>query len=115
VFSQLDSPSDVEETVAQRLNHLGFIEIESPCPTSARRSLRRVQPLRSHASHTDVPRSSTDSAESERREEIEIRVELVSSASEKEQRASRLWVCEKKGKRWVERNYDEILQQLRKL
>lgn len=118
VFTRLDSPMDVEDSVARRLTTLGFVEVESPRPSLDRSS--SDQTLYSTTTASTLPPDDDDSPSSkgsleERREEVEIRVELVSTASAREHRASRLWVCEKKGKRWIERNYDEILQQLRKL
>lgn len=95
--------------MARRLSTLGFREVDED--TFSRISLDPVSEEGS-GSALSSPTSRTASFE-ERREDVEIRVELRSARPER--RASRLWVCEKKGRRWIERNYDEILQQLRKL
>ncbi|GJE87582.1 hypothetical protein PsYK624_036650 [Phanerochaete sordida] len=109
VFSKPDSPVDMEESVARRLSTMGFREVEEG--TYPRISLDPASE-EGYGSPHGSPSSRTASTE-ELREDVEIRVELRSARPES--RASRLWVCEKKGRRWIERNYDEILQQLRKL
>ena len=109
IFSKPDSPLHTEESVARRLSTLGFREVDEDAF-----SRTTLDPLFEGKSYS--PRASPTSGTSpceNFRESIEIRVELRSALPEK--RASRLWVFEKKGKRWIERNYDEILQQLRKL
>ncbi|EKM61182.1 uncharacterized protein PHACADRAFT_247628 [Phanerochaete carnosa HHB-10118-sp] len=111
IFSKPDTPSptDMEKSVAMRLNMLGFREVDED--TFARLSLKEgSKSPPSSPSSTAVSSSQTSE---ECQEKIEIRLELRSTRSDS--RGSRLWVCEKRGKRWVERNYGEILQQLRKL
>lgn len=128
VFSKDESPTemevdmdmDMEESVARRLSTMGFVEIErarsrspSTPPSESESPRPRQQRTPTPRSSAEASRASHESVERERRDDVEIRVELVSAAAEK--RASRLWIFEKKGKRWIERNYDEILLQLRKL
>lgn len=117
VFSAAqDSPTEMEEHVAKRLSTLGFVEVDRPRPSSdpPRATLAQVAERHTPRSSAEEVRRSTDSSGSEHREDVEIRVELV-SADASEKRTSRLWIFEKKGKRRVERNYSEILHQLRKL
>lgn len=115
VFSGDESPVEMAETVAKRLSTLGFVEVSPPRDTSpSRTTLAQLEEHTPHSSAEEVQRHSSDSSGSERRAEVEIRVELVSAAPS-EKRSSRLWVFEKKGKRRIERDYDEILHQLRKL
>lgn len=110
-----ESPTEMEEHVAKRLSTLGFVEVDRPRPLSdPHPTPLRVAGLRTPCSSAEEVWRSTDSCESERREDVEIRVELVSEDAS-EPRTSRLWIFEKKGKRRVERNYNEILHQLRKL
>ena len=113
IFSSDDAPTEIVETVAKRLSTLGFIEVCAPRDSSESRTTLTLLEEHTPRSSADGRRDSSDSSGSERPEEVEIRVELVSAASEN--RWSRAWTFEKKGKRWIERDYDEILRQLRKL
>ncbi len=81
-----------EEDVAKRLSRLGFVEV--PDGEMSDEGSEASSPLSFH-------------------EEIEIRVEMTPAVTVK--RSSRFWVREKKGKRWVEHDYHQILQQLRRL
>ena len=128
-----------EEHVARRLSRMGFVEVEvpqSPTVVGKRRSTSRRDkspdklPTPLDDSGSDESDSSSAPEDEESRparkrvcHDVEITVEYIppstsptiSSSATTTRRVSRRWVREKKGKRWVEDDYNQILEALRRL
>lgn len=108
------TPTDTE-AVAKRLSTLGFVEVCSPVassPTEWPCPWPDLDQDAVSANNACLPPPATPN--------IEFRIELISppkagANAMPVRQASRFWVREKKGKRWVESDHDEILQELRKL
>ncbi|KAI0348468.1 hypothetical protein BDW22DRAFT_93752 [Trametopsis cervina] len=129
--------SPQEEEVAKKLGELGFVEMPGSDegyrpPSVPSCSETRLPPPRWDSYHrksssqelNQMAKVDMECAAPPRRSEDDyvIRVELVPAQPAEEptrqrrtSRASRLWVREKKGKRWVENDYFEVLNLLRKL
>lgn len=99
---------------------MGFVEVQ-PLPEQPQPVSSPVQPS-SKSRSLSVPdiREADSRADgradgpTRRCRDVQITVELVPTVG-RAKRRSRLWVREKKGKRWVEDDYTQILHQLRRL
>lgn len=144
VFNAAESPAATDtafdsalqdEKVAKRLSSLGFVEVQpqpqpQPQPQSQPQLRQQQSPepptppprrdslLADTRSAVDASSAATDDAPPSsppRCHDVQITVELVPTKNNPVRRASRFWIREKKGKRWVEEDYGEILQELRRL
>ena len=108
-FASVMDDAVQEEKVAKRLSKLGFVEVHSeqasPVALTAPQSDALDTDSNADASPAPPPRC----------QDVQITVELVPTTESRGRRASRFWIREKKGKRWVEDDYTQILHQLRRL
>lgn len=101
------------DAVAKRLSTLGFVEVRPPVASN---------PMEWPSPWPDQDAAPANNARSPAptAPNIEFRIELISppkagANAVPARQAKRFWIREKKGKRWVESDHDEILQELRKL